>query len=232
MRQLARDLWQLDGRPPNLVNVYLAGDALLDAGTRLDAGRILRQCSGHKLAAHALTHAHPDHTGSSHAVCEQLGIPFWVGRDDAAAAEDPTKMAAAFAPGALGRLGLPIDQWMSTLASAVAPGHPVARRLQEGDEVAGFAVLEVPGHTAGHIALWRESDRVLIAGDVLWNFQFAMGKPGLTQPAPTSNMDSALNRQSARRLATLEPQLVCFGHGPPMRETRKFLEFIESLPEP
>ena len=47
------------------------------------------------------------------------------------------------------------------------PGHPFDRRLREGDEVAGFTVLETPGHAPGHVAFWREADRVLILGDVL-----------------------------------------------------------------
>ena len=47
------------------------------------------------------------------------------------------------------------------------PGHPVDRKLNEGDEVAGFRVIDVPGHSAGHVAFWRESDRVLVLGDVL-----------------------------------------------------------------
>ena len=42
------------------------------------------------------------------------------------------------------------------------PAHPVARKLREGDEVGGFAVLETPGHCAGHVAYWRASDRTLI----------------------------------------------------------------------
>lgn len=44
----------------------------------------------------------------------------------------------------------------------MTPAHPVGRRLREGDEVAGFTVLDVPGHSPGYIALWRESDGVLL----------------------------------------------------------------------
>ncbi len=39
------------------------------------------------MAAHALTHAHFDHYGSSHAVCEKLGLPLWCGADDVEAVE-------------------------------------------------------------------------------------------------------------------------------------------------
>jgi glyoxylase-like metal-dependent hydrolase (beta-lactamase superfamily II) len=233
VKLLAEDVWQLDGRPAGMVNVFLLGDVLVDAGTRYDSGRILRQLRDRTVSAHALTHAHPDHLGSSHVVCERLGIPFWVGAGDVPAAEDPAQLAASLRPKALARWRLPPDPVLRFVVfSQAGAGHPVARQLREGDEVAGFQVLEVPGHTAGHIALWRESDRTLIAGDVLWNFQFVMGRPGLTQPAPTSNLDSVQNRASARRLVGLQPRLVCFGHGPPLRDTRKFVDFVHSLPQP
>jgi hypothetical protein len=43
----------------------------------------------------------------------------------------------------------------------------VSRTLREGDPVGGFEVLEVPGHSPGALAFWRERDRVLVCGDVL-----------------------------------------------------------------
>ena len=46
MKQLAEGLYQLDGRPRNAINVYLAGDVLIDAGTRQAESRILRQLQG------------------------------------------------------------------------------------------------------------------------------------------------------------------------------------------
>jgi glyoxylase-like metal-dependent hydrolase (beta-lactamase superfamily II) len=82
------------------------------------------------------------------------------------------------------------------------------------------------------VAYWRESDRVLIAGDVMWNFQFVGGRPGLTQPAPLASPDPALNRASARRLAALQPELICFGHGPPLRDPATFAEAVAALPDP
>ena len=62
----------------------------------------------------------------------------------------------------------------------MGPPHPVARALHEGDEVAGFTVLETPGHSRGHVAFWRESDRVLILGDVLNNMNLMTGIPACT----------------------------------------------------
>ncbi len=231
MKELADGVWQLDGFPPDLLNVYLLEEVLIDSGLRFDEGRILRQLKGHDVGAHALTHAHPDHLGSSHAVCARLELPFWVGAADAPAAEDPAELARRLfrIPVRKGRIpNHPILRLM--MQTQVGGGHPVARRLTEGDTVAGFTVLETPGHSAGHIAFWRASDRVLIAGDVAWNLQFLAGLPGLTEPLPLASPDPALNRASARRLAELEPALVCFGHGPPLRDTAKFVEFVRSLP--
>src|SRR4051812_16183506 len=75
MRRLTDGLYLLAGFPPFAINVYLMGGVLVDAGTRHAARRILRQARGHPVSALALTHAHPDHQGSCHAVCEALGFP-------------------------------------------------------------------------------------------------------------------------------------------------------------
>lgn len=221
MRELAPDVWQLRGFPPNAINVYVVRDVLIDASTRYATRRILRQIRGHTVNAHALTHAHPDHQGASHEVCERLGIPYWVGERDADAAENP-ELIGQRQP----------DHWLAQFfaRTLTGPGHPVDRRLGEGDDVAGFEVLDVPGHSAGHVAFWRESDRVLILGDVLNNMDVLTGVPGLREPKPFLTPDPALNRRSAKRLGALEPRLVCFGHGAPLRDAPEFVDFVDRLP--
>jgi glyoxylase-like metal-dependent hydrolase (beta-lactamase superfamily II) len=218
LKQLTDDVHLLSGFPPNAINVYVMGDVLIDAGTRHAGRRILRQLSSRTVTAHALTHGHPDHQGASHQVCETLGIPLWCGELDAEAVETGD-VAAGDSPitGLIGRL------W---------PGlaHPVARRLHEGDDVAGFTVLDTPGHSAGHVSYWRESDRTLICGDVFTNVNFITGIPGLHEPPETFTPDPARNRESMRRLAALEPKLVCFGHGPPLRDPAKLRAFASTLP--
>jgi hydroxyacylglutathione hydrolase len=222
MKQLAPDVYQLSGFPPNAINVYVIGDVLIDAGTRQAEKRILRQIEGRTLSAHALTHAHPDHQGSSHAICERLDIPLWCGQSDVPAIETPGAIKNPKAPG-----------WLNSLQERMwtGPPHPVARALQEGDEVAGFTVLETPGHSAGHISFWRESDRVMIVGDVLGNMNFITGIPGLNTPPDIVTPDVARNHESARRLAALEPALACFGHGAPLRDPRKLADFVARLPQ-
>jgi hydroxyacylglutathione hydrolase len=221
MRQLADGVYLLRGFPPNAINVYLVGDVLIDAGTRQAEKRILRQVGGRTLTAHALTHAHPDHQGSSHAICERLGIPLWCGHGDVPAMETPGGIKNSQAPGWLNRLQQ--RYW-------TGPPHPVARALKEGDEVAGFTVFEVPGHSPGHVAYWRESDRLLILGDVLNNVNVKTGVTGLHEPPTVFTPDPPRNRESARRLAALEPALTCFGHGPPLRGAGKLTDFCARLP--
>ncbi|HWK16263.1 MAG TPA: hypothetical protein VNR66_02310 [Solirubrobacteraceae bacterium] len=53
---------------------------------------------------------------------------------------------------------------------------------------------------------------------------------GIREPFPMLSTDGRLNRESARRLAALEPALVCFGHGPPLRDTQRFLAAVSRLP--
>jgi hydroxyacylglutathione hydrolase len=228
MKELAKDVHMLRGFPPNAINVHLVGDVLLDAATRQAQRRIFRQIAGRPLVAHALTHVHPDHQGSSHAVCEHYGVPLWCGEGDVAKMENPGAVIGdelAHSDRAPLRLYASFQRhWW------VGPPHPVDRVLREGDEVAGFAVLDTPGHTAGHIALWRESDRTLIAGDVLNNMNLLTGVPGLQEPPHVFNVDSAQNRASIRKLAELRPALACFGHGPPLRDPGKLADFAARLP--
>ncbi len=219
MRKLADDVYLLDGFPPFAINVYLLGDVLVDAGSRHAAKRILRQLTGRTLSAHALTHAHPDHQGASHAVCERLRLPLWCGERDADAMEDG-RIAERQPRHPINKL---LD-WAFT-----GPSHPVDRRLREADVVAGFEVLDVPGHSAGHVAFWRDSDRTLICGDVFTNVDTMTGIPGLHEPKPFFSPDPARNRESMRRLAALEPALVCFGHGRPLRDPAKLTAFVGKL---
>jgi hydroxyacylglutathione hydrolase len=222
VKQLAEDVYLLRGWPPNAINVYLVGDVLIDAATRQGEKRIMRELAGRTLSTHALTHAHPDHQGSSHAICERLDIPLWCGQGDVPAMETPGAIYNTQAPTLLNRMQRRF--W-------TGPPHPVARALIEGDEVAGFTVLETPGHARGHVAYWRESDRVLILGDVLNNVNVRPGNPGLREPPAIFTLDPARNRVSARRLAALRPRLTCFGHGAPLRDPGHLADFVARLPD-
>ncbi len=212
MESVARDVYLIRARPRHGVNAYLVGDVLVDSRTRPARRGLLRQLKDSDLSAHVLTHAHPDHFGASHEVCETFDVPLWASERDAHAVET--------AQPELPDLGL-----VTKLLRATTPmpkPHPVARRLKEGDEVGEFTVLDVPGHTQGEIALWRESDGTLIAGDVFWNM------PNLRPPPRMMTTDPAANRTSMRRLAALRPATVLFGHGPPLRDPDRLSRIVEA----
>ncbi len=218
MRKLADDFYHLPLMPRSGINAYFAGGVLFDAGLPSDEKKILKALHGHDVAAHALTHGHPDHQGASHAVCEALGVPLWCGAGD----------ADAVASGDIGRLS-PDNGIARFMAKRSGPAHPVARRLREGDEVGGFTVIETPGHSPGHVVYWRERDRTLILGDVLNGMNLLTTLPGLREPPKIFTPDPAQNRASARKLLGLFPNLVVFGHGPPLRDPHRFDAFLFSL---
>lgn len=212
MKELAEGVWQLDGFPKNNVNIYVLGDVLVDAGMFFDKGRIAKQIRGRDISAHALTHAHPDHSGASHAICEEFNLPLWCGADDVEAAERG-KVATRFLGG-----------WVPGPAA-----HPVSKSLKEGDTVAGFEVLDTPGHSPGHVSYWRESDRTLICGDVFFGYNPFLLIGGVREPPNLFTVDPELNRRSAKRLAGLQPLLTCFGHGPPLRDPNTLTAFAATL---
>jgi hydroxyacylglutathione hydrolase len=217
VKQVAGGVWHLNTMFfPNGVNAYLVDEVLIDAGGRRAAKRILRELDGHTVSAHALTHAHADHQGSSHAVCTALGIPYWVPENDVAPAEDPSLIGKRQPDTFLAQF---------YVRAFKGPGHDVDRALREGDEVAGFTVLDTPGHSAGHVSFWRDADGLLILGDVLTNMHVLTGLPGLREPLKSLTPDAERNRESIRRLGPLEPKLVLFGHGAPLRDTKKFADF-------
>jgi glyoxylase-like metal-dependent hydrolase (beta-lactamase superfamily II) len=224
MKELADGVFALGGFPPDAINVFEAGGVLIDAATRQGERRVLRELRGRSITAHALTHAHPDHQGASQAVCTQLGVPLCVGEGDVEAMEGgPEAVSRRQRPGPLNRFQKRF--W-------TGPAHPVDRVLREGDEVGGFIVLEVPGHSRGHVAYWREADRVLILGDVVNTMNLLTTRRGLREPPAAFTPDPVTNRRSIRRLAALEPALICAGHGPPVRDPAAFSAFAAGLPTP
>jgi glyoxylase-like metal-dependent hydrolase (beta-lactamase superfamily II) len=146
-------------------------------------------------------------------------VPLWCGAGDAAGMASGD-LSALIPPNMITRIQERF--W-------VGPAHPVARELREGDQIGEWTVIETPGHSPGHVVFWRESDRTLIIGDVLVNMNLLTTVPGLAEPPRLFTVDPALNRASARKLKDLRPQVVCFGHGPPLRDPGRFAEFVSGL---
>jgi glyoxylase-like metal-dependent hydrolase (beta-lactamase superfamily II) len=210
MRTVAPDVVLIELAPRNLVNAYLVGDVLVDAGLSFHADKILREirASGIQVTKHVATHAHIDHVGGMSRVVASTQTPVLIGADARAFAEtgDPP------CPPAVDKLGL------RCIARRLGRFRPfgIDGILTEGDEIgSGFVAIETPGHAPGHISLWRERDRTLIAGDVIAGHGL-LSQPGVYEPPACFSTDVARNRESARRLAELEPETICFGHGPPL----------------
>lgn len=210
METVADGVRRISVRGAHLVNTYLVGDVIVDAGTSRSPDKaLLRVLDELPVNAHALTHAHPDHAGGSHRVSEALSLPVWAPAGDADVIESGRLAEGARLFRAFGGF----------------EGVPVSRRLKEGDDlIDGFVVIDTPGHTAGHISFWREADRVLIVGDIFTNVSPLTHRVGLRHPSRLFTPDVEENRRSQRKLAALEPDVVAFGHGPVLRNAAPVLD--------
>lgn len=220
MKYLAPGVWRLKEFPAPTINCYLAEDVLIDAGRTWDRRRIFAELEGREISMLALTHVHPDHQGVARDVCEARGIPLACHADDVDAMEGRRPVQEASADNPVNRMIASIWQ---------GPPYKVERVLEEGDEVAGFRVLHAPGHSRGHVLFFRESDRVVICGDVIRNMSYATGLPGIKEPPPLFTYDMEENRRSIRRLAELDPSLILPGHGPAVTDMGAFERFVAFL---
>lgn len=97
------------------------------------------------------------------------------------------------------------------------------RRQTEIAEIPGWRIVHTPGHTPGHVSLFRPGDRTLLAGDAFCTtkpesfFEAAiMQEAELHGPPAYFTSDWALARKSVQLLADLEPRTVAPGHGRPI----------------
>jgi hydroxyacylglutathione hydrolase len=225
MYEIADEVWQLSLVPRDAINAYLIGDVLVDTGIKQSAAKITQMLDGRSVSAVALTHAHGDHAGSIKRLAAQFGAPVWCGPADREATETGRPVLSP-------RIKRP--RLRALVSAAVGfDGVPVARTLTEGDTLtAGFRVCDTPGHSPGHVSFWREADRTLICGDVFFNMRVPIPIAGLRQPLQLATPDPAKNRESERKLSTLAPATVRFGHGPVLKDdaARKLNDFIRQLP--
>ena len=210
-----------------IVNAYFVGDAdewvLVDTGLAYTAGRVLHAArerfSGAFPKAIILTHAHFDHVGAAAELAEHWGVPIYV---------HPLEM-----PYVTGSPYPPPDPTVGgglmALAAPLYPRQGVhlekrVRPLPDDGSVPfmpGWKAVHTPGHSAGHISLFRERDRVLIAGDAFVTTKQESAWAVLEQrkelhpPPAYFTPDWQRAKDSVRRLAALKPSLALTGHGLP-----------------
>src|SRR5262249_18327522 len=94
-------------------------------------------------------------------------------------------------------------------------GGPVeiAGTVSEGDEVAGFEVVHLPGHAPGLIGLYRASDGLALVSDCFYPVDPQTGRPGHARvPHRAFNQDTEQARASIRKLAAIGPRTAWAGH--------------------
>jgi glyoxylase-like metal-dependent hydrolase (beta-lactamase superfamily II) len=231
-----------------MVNVYLygapdAGDrgwVLIDAGLpgpgsveRIVEAAAERYGENARPAAIVLTHGHPDHVGTLRTLADRWDAPVYAHEQElpyltgrrSYPPPDPTAGGGAM-----------------SLLSPLFPRGPFnfedrVRALPADGSVPGmqgWRWIHTPGHSAGHVSLFREADRTLIAGDafVTTKAESAVAvvtwQPMVHRPPAYFTPDWASARASVQRLAALEPELAATGHGPPMRgpEMRRQLQAL------
>ncbi|MBO9583330.1 MAG: MBL fold metallo-hydrolase [Flavobacterium sp.] len=221
MKNIAKDVYQIPLFPRNAINCYLIEDVLIDAGIRSSANKILKVLKDKTVTQHALTHAHADHQGSSKAICETLNVPLLCSELDKEFAENGNVTTEYQNP----------NHIISKLQKKfwAGRGHSVSKTLKEGDQIGGFMVIETPGHSRGHLSFFREKDGVLIVGDAMVNMDLLTTKVGLHEPPYLFTTDQEINRKSILKLVSLQPKILCFGHGPVLFNKGELEKFKNSI---
>jgi glyoxylase-like metal-dependent hydrolase (beta-lactamase superfamily II)/predicted ester cyclase len=213
---VAEGVWVVQGQPGRC-NVYLIEDdggvTLFDAGARTMTRAVAT--AGAKLGGIrriVLGHGHTDHRG----VAPALGVPVLCHRDEMQDAEGSGGFR--YWPEGLAGLPTPMRQFHRLLHRFAWDGGPVtiAGTLSEGDEVASFAVIELPGHAPGQIGLWRESDRLALTSDCFYTLDMWGRDCEPRLPERIYNYDTEQARASIRKLAALEPAAAWPGHAKPV----------------
>ena len=207
-----------------------AGDqgwTLIDAGIPGAAGAIASAAAERfgknaRPAAIILTHGHIDHVGALETLADQWDAPIF-----AHELELPYLNGTAAYPPPDPTVGNGVMPALSVLF----PRGPldVSHRLQplpaDGSvpTMPGWKWLPTPGHAPGHVSLWRESDKTLIAGDAFITtnqesaYAVATQKPEMHGPPMYFTSDWQSAKTSVEMLAALEPEIAVTGHGRAMR---------------
>jgi glyoxylase-like metal-dependent hydrolase (beta-lactamase superfamily II) len=196
-------------------NVFLLADrklTLVDTGYRGGAARILSEAnrlgySPSDIANIIITHHHADHVGNLFELKQASRATVFAHPADTPYIDGSRPQPGPASPQCLSRLIAPLHKLWSARPATVD------RLVGDGDELpilGGVRVLHTPGHTPGSICLFLLKERLIITGDVLNN------RFGLGLPSKAFSIDMEQNIRAIKRLAALELETVCFGHGPPL----------------
>jgi hydroxyacylglutathione hydrolase len=211
---VADGVWRIRGGfPKKGMNVYLVKDGegvlAFDAGIRqMTRGIAAAAAQLGGLTRVVLGHAHADHRGAA----ADLGAPVFCHPDDRADAE--ADGGAHYFD--LAKLSPP-GKFLFARLLPYWDGGPVKveETVAEGDDVAGFRVVHIPGHAPGMIALVR--DRLALTSDCFYTVDPQTTVPGPPRvPHAAFNLDTEQARASIRKLAALDLAEAWPGHAEPV----------------
>jgi hydroxyacylglutathione hydrolase len=231
--RIAEGVWLVRGGIPKTMNAYLIEDG--DGVTMFDCG--VSDMSAPLAAAGArlggikrivLGHADADHRGAAPA----LNAAVYCHPAECNAAESASSYRGYWDRAKLDPRGRTV-LWR-LLATWDGGPVPITGTLDEGDVVAGFTVIHLPGHAPGLIALFRDSDRLSLVSDTVYTVDPQSGRRQTAHvPHPAFNQDTDQARASIRKLAALDPATVWAGHADPVTEdVRAQLQRAADAPAP
>lgn len=216
-----------------IVNIVLYGEpqmkdfVLIDAGMPKSADEIIsvveeRYGSKSRPKAIILTHGHFDHVGGIIELIERWGVPVY-----AHTLEIPFLSGKQNYPEPDPTVNNGLVAKMSPIFpnEAINLGGNLKVLPSDGSVpfMAGFRWIHTPGHSTGHISLFREKDKVLIAGDAFVTVKQESLYKVITQtkeisgPPQYFTTDWLAARASIEKLAILKPSVAITGHGLPMK---------------
>lgn len=224
--QIADGVWVVRGGfPLRTMNVYLLADGggvtVFDAGISAMSPAVA--AAGARLGGIrrvVLGHADVDHRGAA----AGLHAPILCHPADRAAAESSESLREYWDLSKLDLYGRVIYPRIFYVWDG--GGLQTSGTVDEGDEVAGFSVVHLPGHAPGLIGLFRDSDRLALVSDCFYTLDPQTGLKGKPRvPHPAFNLDTEQARESMRKLAGLEPSVAWAGHADPVTgDVRRELE--------
>lgn len=219
LHQIAPEVFQISLMPRNSINCYIIEGVLVDSGIRSSYSTISKVLQQIPVTQHILTHAHADHQGCSDLICTEFSIPLICHPNEVIRTE--TGMVTTNYPNPNNLIAKFQQKYWA------GQGHKVQKTIVENDLIGSFKVIETPGHSEGHISLFRERDGVLIIGDAATNINLLTTISRLHLPPNIFTLDQQKNIQSLEKLANLHPAIICFGHGPIMRnKNQEFEKFV------